>query len=569
MGHSMLGPHINWKEAQIPWLRQTKPRVAKVLLQNVDKLWMQEARAASPETFWVGRLVSYPQPLDSPHDNARRFTNELLLPAAEAFRGLVDALEGYNEVAFSPMMSRGVARLAAYVDKPMRPSDLQTARSEMQRYALFERTRTEILHREGWKSVLGNFSAGTPELELWPDFYPALEVGDYLGLHEYSANNQPPYMANLDTWLCRRYQRVYEALPEALRLPLIITECGIDGGMVGHVQHGWKSYTDLHGYMRELEWYDDSLQADAARWPIIGATVYCYGHVDPRWSTFDIAGPMAERLSVYMQANPPLPWQETPEEPPQEEPDPLVELLQAELGANFDDIRAELTQTGEYDKRPNEGINYQVIHHTGTGTTSQTYSNTIARYHVEQNGWPAIGYHFLIYAHKVRYVGSLDTSRANVRGRNPEVIGIALVGDYTENWPAASVLSLCKRLCDALDGYLGRRIPRVGHRDVALPGHGTACPGDSAYGPDGWLQEIQPDEVTPPPPDEEEIAQLKARITQLEAQLAAAQQENAQLAAQLEAAQQENVQLAAQLQALQQEKARLDDMIAQIRQIVA
>ena len=105
MGHSMLGPHINWKADQIPWLRRAKPRVAKVILQNVDRTWMQEARDASPDTLWVGRLIVHPQVYNSPETDAANFANNLLLPAAEPFRGIIDALEGYNEIGFSPFPS--------------------------------------------------------------------------------------------------------------------------------------------------------------------------------------------------------------------------------------------------------------------------------------------------------------------------------------------------------------------------------------------------------------------------------------------------------------------------------
>lgn len=517
MGNSMLGPHINWKSDQIPWLRKVKPRVAKVLLQNVDPVWMREAKEASPNTFWVGRLVVFPQPWESPKENAERFCSELLLPAAEPFRGLIDALEGYNEIGFTQFKSRAPSLLSRFLGAAARSNMEAQAHEEMQRYALFEKTRAQILTAQGWKSVVGNFSSGTPELELWPDFYPALEVGDYLGLHEYSANTHPPYLANLDTWLCRRYQRVYDALPANLRKPLIITECGIDGGMLGQAQEGWKRYTDAAGYLNELQWYDTSLQADAARWPIVGATIFCYGRVDPRWETFDIHGEMSERLATYMAANPPLPWKPTEPAQPKDE---LVERLIAEFGAKFDDIRTELMRSGEFDKRPLAGIKLQVIHHTGTGTTPQTYSNTIARYHVENNGWPGIGYHFVVYPHKVRYVGSLDTERANVWGRNAEVIGISLVGDFSKEPPASSTLDLCKRLCNVLDSYLGRLLPRVGHRDASLPGHGTECPGESAYGPDGWLQRIQPD-APGQPDDEDEYAEVRGRVATLEQQLVA------------------------------------------------
>ncbi len=258
---------------------------------------MQAAKDASPDTFWDGRLYVANQPLDNPMLNASDFVQKLVA-RADQFQGTIDALEGYNEVGLS----------SAYTN--------------------FEIYRCRALTHYGWKSVVGNFSGGTPELEDWPKFYPALDAGDYLGLHEYSANTQPPFMPYLDTWLCRRYQRVYESLPNHLRLPLIITECGIDGGMIERPQEGWKSYTDEAGYLADLEWYDNSLQADANRWPIVGATIYCYGHVNPRWGTFDLGGSMAERLESYMQANPPLPWKAPEETPP--DPPPGTELARCQ-----------------------------------------------------------------------------------------------------------------------------------------------------------------------------------------------------------------------------------------------
>jgi hypothetical protein len=476
----MLGPHINWKSDQIEWVRKNKPRVGKVLLRNIDPAWMQAMKEASPSTFWVGRMIAVSQPLDDPTQNAKDFTAELLA-VAEPYRATINALEGYNEVA---------------VDGP----------EAMARYDEFENMRSYLLHLEGWKSVVGNFSAGTPEIELWDYFYSALISGDYLGLHEYSA----PSMQSEETWLCLRYRRVFSKLPTNLRKPLIITECGIDGGMIGAPQEGWKSYTDPSGYLTQLRWYDNELQSDNGLWPIVGATIFCHGHVNPHWESFDIQGHMAnDLLGIYMQANPPLPWKEP------SVTDPFVEALEAEFGAEFDDIRDDLPQTGEFPRRATD-VDYNVIHHTGLGTTAQTYSTTIARYHVDTNGWPAIGYHFLVYSHKIRYVGDIGTARAHVWGHNDDTVGIAIVGDYQEFRPSDNAILLARRLCDFMDEYYAGSTSRVGHREIALPGHETECPGDSAYGPDGWLREITD---TKPTECEGQLAQAQMRIKELEAEL--------------------------------------------------
>ncbi|MBI3536193.1 MAG: LysM peptidoglycan-binding domain-containing protein [Chloroflexi bacterium] len=73
------------------------------------------------------------------------------------------------------------------------------------------------------------------------------------------------------TWLCLRYRRAMEALPADARRPIVITECGIDGGPVGEAQKGWSKFTDAAGYLSNLQWYDNELQKDDY---LIGAVIY-------------------------------------------------------------------------------------------------------------------------------------------------------------------------------------------------------------------------------------------------------------------------------------------------------
>ncbi len=481
----MLGGHINAKADQIPWIAKTKPRLMKVLLNSLDRGWLAEARAASPSTFWVGRWVADCPIGTIPIADVASYTGRLL-PVLDQFEHLLNAVEGPNEPACDNMW-------------------------DTFRLAIFEAERSRILHAEGWKSVVGNFSVGMPQVPerdpaIWRAFYPALEAGDYLGVHEYGSwrMDDPASVG----WLCCRYRKVYESLPPELRKPLIVTETGIDSG------RGWKAHTDAAGYMAQLAWYDAQLQRDAKRWPIVGATVFCYGQA-ANWGDYDIQGEMAEYLAAYMQANPPTVWK--PKE--EEKTDALLDLLMTTFGTEFDDIRAVLQTAGTYDKRDLSRVQYAVIHHSGPPTTPETWSSTIANYHtapVGQDGpdghpWPGIGYHFLVYPWKVRYCGDIDTSRYNVGDYNPQAIGICLVGDFMQEPPDPHTVDLTRRLCDLLDGFLGRKVQRLGHRDLAPT---DLCPGDSAYGPDGWLAQI----VGALPPTDE-IAQLRAQVAALQAQV--------------------------------------------------
>ncbi len=140
------------------------------------------------------------------------------------------------------------------------------------------------------RSCVGNFATGTPPLELWPEFFPALqavkETGGFLGLHEYSAPTMwfgtgvHQLEAGQDEgdegWLTLRYRKVYRRYlqPAGLAVPLVITETGIDGGIVqrpGPVGFGWQDFqgfweaeglvrtTAAGFYMEQLAWYDAEL----------------------------------------------------------------------------------------------------------------------------------------------------------------------------------------------------------------------------------------------------------------------------------------------------------------------
>ena len=145
----------------------------------------------------------------------------------------------------------------------------------------------------GLRSVVGNFGTGQPPLELWEHFLPAVQaVSDHngwLGLHEYSA----PTMYYLTTrrgsgplsgrgtgrhgWLTLRYRQVYDQIliRRGLAVPLIMTECGVDGLVTERPgppdAEGWqdfKQYWAENGYgmwgpgayVEQLVWYDEAMR---------------------------------------------------------------------------------------------------------------------------------------------------------------------------------------------------------------------------------------------------------------------------------------------------------------------
>lgn len=71
-----------------------------------------------------------------------------------------------------------------------------------------------------------------------------------------------------------------------------------------------------------------------------------------------------------------------------------------------------------------------IIHHSGVDVDQS--AKIIHDYHVNTNGWAAIGYHFLI-----RYDGAIEKGRplnkmgAHVSGHNEDSIGICLTGNFS------------------------------------------------------------------------------------------------------------------------------------------
>jgi len=239
---------------------------------------------------------------------------------------------------------------------------------EMYWYAEFEVERMKLMATLGLKCIIGNFATGTPDLSLWPAFFPALTAAiqyqGILGLHEYSCpwmwwmtgkhQIDPTADEKDEGWTTLRYRKVYRQwlIPNDLgTVPLAITECGIDpmispqppganSGTWSQLHNFWKEwdgplpikYTGdpASYYLQQLHWYNTELQKDNY---VIGATVFAMGNYGGLWKHFDIAGtPVAEGLIKAANAQPaspfnwynyqPLPAPPDPTPTPDPTPDP-------------------------------------------------------------------------------------------------------------------------------------------------------------------------------------------------------------------------------------------------------
>jgi hypothetical protein len=169
----------------------------------------------------------------------------------------------------------------------------------MKRFADFEMERMRVMGKHGFRVVIGSFAVGNPpKFEYWNYFLPALETarhyGAALALHEYAW----PTLYHEWPWYLLRHRKVYRGarkrkwygLPDYLKgLPLLITECGLDGLIERtNPPRGWQIRYghDPDRYLQQLAWYDRQLRRDPY---VVGAALYCFCRSDdPSWGSYSI-----------------------------------------------------------------------------------------------------------------------------------------------------------------------------------------------------------------------------------------------------------------------------------------
>lgn len=146
-----------------------------------------------------------------------------------------------------------------------------------------------------------------------------------------------------------------------------------------------------------------------------------------------------------------------------------------DYGTTFHDLRGKLPihHVDTYKKRKVEDIKGAVLHHTAT--TGQSLSS-IAKFHTDMRGWPAIGYHFAIGWDGVVYqLHDVETISYHAAGRNTPNLGIVLVGNYHTREMTPEMEESLVMLVEYLRGKYKLNYLWL-HRDCQA----TACPGDHA-----------------------------------------------------------------------------------------
>jgi hypothetical protein len=167
-------------------------------------------------------------------------------------------------------------------------------------YCDFEQRWVQIMALNGLRPWVWSFGVGWPGLAAAGDavtvgmlagpMMAAAIAGGGVALHEYGA----PTMQSGGGWWTLRYRRMLAEL-QPNHVPIIISECGIDGGLAGNPRMGWKRYANVEQYRAQLAWYDDEICKDA---DVLAATVFTTCPTG-EWATFNVNGEMLKWMAAH------------------------------------------------------------------------------------------------------------------------------------------------------------------------------------------------------------------------------------------------------------------------------
>lgn len=166
--------------------------------------------------------------------------------------------------------------------------------------------------------------------------------------------------------------------------------------------------------------------------------------------------------------------------------EPMSEDLQ---GLAADGIVVTRSQWGARSRNcgPRHSPNRLTIHHTvtpnGDSMSMPARVRQIQNYHINNNGWCDIGYHFLIGQDGKVYQGRVENIvGAHAGGANTNNVGISFIGTFTSRAPSDAMLNAGARIMKSMSRTYNIALNRdkvKGHRQVGSTS--TACPGDALY----------------------------------------------------------------------------------------
>jgi N-acetyl-anhydromuramyl-L-alanine amidase AmpD len=143
--------------------------------------------------------------------------------------------------------------------------------------------------------------------------------------------------------------------------------------------------------------------------------------------------------------------------------------------------------TDRYATRSISQINAIVLHHSAV--TASVGADRIARYQVERQGWPGVGFHYFIYDDgRIEQTQPLEIISYHAGDANPISVGICLAGDFTDQPPTEAQLLSTSQLTAWLLQELNLPMEAIHpHKDYIV----TACPGDQWDSGAKWEEQLR------------------------------------------------------------------------------
>lgn len=271
---SRLGLHVvmNNDPRIMEFVRRTHPPVMKAV---GDMGFLTEVKEVSPTTITIGRVddIWAQNYIGEPEDAARDYV-DAHLKTYRANPG-VDFWEGWNEP------DPGLSRMAWY--------------------ARFEQERVKLMAQHGFRSAIGGFPPGVPEMDEFELFVPAIQTaiqyGGILTLHEgdlstgdmrYGYGSKlPGYPPHPDRGtLAFRYRWFYEEIlkPRGLVIPLVVSE----------LEFATWNIIKQDELLPQLAWYDSEAQKDEY---MLGFNVFTAG-ANQQWAAYNV-NPILRDMASY------------------------------------------------------------------------------------------------------------------------------------------------------------------------------------------------------------------------------------------------------------------------------
>jgi hypothetical protein len=265
---------------------------------------------------WVKSLV--PIPLNTPPDRSGGVSlrglharnPDLRVVYRSVYDGArIEDIAADTEATLRRFDSARLPGVETIIEVPRNESEVgQTDPSQLHRYVDATMPTLDRYAQHGFRVAVGCFGVGWPRLQdvaiLVPLLQEAAKRGGYLADHEYWLRNKGLTRGQENwSWWGMRYRRVWNLIRQVAPIPILITECGLDGGLEGKTATGWKGYgLSPSSYAMQVTAYLRQLADD----PFVhGAMLYCLDALDRQWSSFTywdapevlnaLAAPMASR----------------------------------------------------------------------------------------------------------------------------------------------------------------------------------------------------------------------------------------------------------------------------------